>query len=183
MEIISLYAEKHMGLVNIGKVFKVSRRTIQRILETHNVSIRNMSDCHRGQKAWNKGKHWPEEIRKKLSLKAQGRTGQNNPNWKGGIAWKQDRRRNWKIVKEWRKRCLIRDSHTCLWCGSQLKVEVNHIVPIREIQDIDLLVDLNNGITLCRQCHNKIHYHEDIYTELFKTLLKNHVNSGEAQNG
>lgn len=171
-EICRLYIQEHMGTINIGLIFNVSRTVIKRILKSHQIPIRNMSDCHKGQLAWNKGKKWSDEVRKKISQKAQDRFGKKNPNWKGGITPKYDNRRNLRIVKEWREKCLIRDSRTCLWCGSKEKIEVNHIVPIRQITDMELLGDINNGIALCRPCHEKIHYHEHEYTAFFNKLLK-----------
>ena len=156
----------------------VSRTVIKRVLISMGISIRNMSDCHVGQKAWNKGKTWSDEVKKKISLKSQNRVGNKNPNWRGGGIQKRDKRRNLKIVKLWRKSCLERDGFKCLWCQSTDKLEVNHIIPLRDIKDIELLGQLDNGITLCRKCHLKIGYHEHEYTDIFRKLIKNRVNSG-----
>lgn len=178
LEIKRLYTEEHLSTDKVGMHFNVSRTVIKRVLSSQQISIRNLSDCHKGQIAWNKGRQWSQEIKKKISLKAQNRFGSKNSNWKGGKAWKADRRRNLKVVKEWRKKCLELDKFQCAWCTSKKRLEVNHIIPIRQIQDIELLCDIDNGITLCRKCHQKIHYHEQEYTDLFRKLLKNRVNSG-----
>ena len=37
------------------------------------------------RRAWNKGKPWSEEVKKKISIACKGQiTGSKNPNWKGG---------------------------------------------------------------------------------------------------
>lgn len=182
-EIIKLYTTEHLGLIETGRRFKVSRTVISRVLESYNIPVRNMSDCHIGQHPWNKGKKWSDEVKIKMGLKAQERTGPKNANWRGGIATKRDKRRTWRVVKQWKMFCLKRDNNICLWCKSDKSVQVHHIIPIRQIKDLDLLVDSNNGITLCKKCHLKTHYHEAKFVDIFRNLLKNHVNSGNTQNG
>lgn len=176
--LVRMYTEERIGVIAIGLRFRISRTVVKRILNSNGVSLRNMVDCHIGQKAWNRGKQWNKETRQKIRIKSQGRFGNKNPNWKGGKEEKRDKRRNLGLVQIWRKKCLELDNHECRWCQSKERLEVNHIIPIRQIRDINLLGDVNNGITLCRKCHNKIHYHEHEYTDFLRNLLKNRVNSG-----
>lgn len=54
----------------------------------------------------------------------------------------------------WRKSIFERDSYTCQNCRQRGgKLQAHHIVPYRESPE--LRHDLNNGITLCFDCHKK----------------------------
>lgn len=45
----------------------------------------------------------------------------------------------------------------------------HHIVPIRS--DLDKLFDTNNGITLCRPCHQKTVWKEAEFADKYTALL------------
>lgn len=64
--------------------------------------------------------------------------------------------RNTKKNQEWKKSVLERDGHKCKLCSSTRLLCSHHIVE----WDVDpsLRFDINNGITLCRGCHNKAHF-------------------------
>ncbi len=180
-EVVDLYANQKKSVNDIALIFKVSVSPVRRVLKKKGISIRDNSERHIGQPAWNKGKTWNEDMKERLSKLASKRDWikEKNPNWKGGITPKMDKRRNWRIVKLWRTACLERDNHSCLECGSKERIEVNHIIPIRQIKDLVLLADVENGITLCRNCHKKTYQREHKYADFFKKLLKNRVNSGK----
>ncbi|MBA7526536.1 hypothetical protein ES705_18698 [subsurface metagenome] len=59
-----------------------------------------------------------------------------------------------KNLQQWQKAVLERDDHTCQNCGSRLHLEAHHIKPIGIYPELALEVD--NGKTLCSNCHNKI---------------------------
>jgi hypothetical protein len=66
-------------------------------------------------------------------------------------------KRNDPLVRKWRKDVLERDKHTCVACGEKGK-HAHH-----QIHWADSPVDrikIENGITLCVECHAK--EHEDI---------------------
>lgn len=54
----------------------------------------------------------------------------------------------------WRNQCLIRDGG-CKKCGSRSNLRVHHIVPYK--LDTALRWNVNNGITLCEDCHKQFH--------------------------
>lgn len=54
----------------------------------------------------------------------------------------------------WREEVISRDK-VCQCCGFDKHLEVHHIFSHKDYND--LTDDLNNGITLCKFCHNKYH--------------------------
>ena len=70
----------------------------------------------------------------------------------------------WKN-RNWIKQIKQRDWNECRMCKSKEKIEVHHIIPMRELIEkydiknhrdtieIDDFWDLDNGITLCSKCH------------------------------
>lgn len=63
--------------------------------------------------------------------------------------------RRFKEVKKWIKDVYARDGYVCTKCGSSKDLHAHHIVSWNE--SIELRIDLNNGITLCNSCHQKLH--------------------------
>ena len=62
-------------------------------------------------------------------------------------------------LSKWSKAVRERDNNVCFMCGKQFngpgELEAHHILPKAEYPDIHL--ELWNGITLCRICHDKVH--------------------------
>ena len=100
---------------------------------------------------WQKGK------RKSPYNKDQ--SGDKNPNWKGGINPINANIRSSNKFKQWRSEVFKRDNWTCQKCGARSKknkyvrIEAHHIKPFAKYPD--LRFDVNNGITLCKKCHDK----------------------------
>lgn len=57
----------------------------------------------------------------------------------------------------WRQKVFKRDNWTCQNCGRRGKIlHPHHIVSVKQcvdIENLDLIYDVNNGITLCFDCH------------------------------
>lgn len=87
------------------------------------------------------------EVRIKIS-------GEKSPLWKGGIAPKNLTIRKSFEMREWRRMIFKRDNYTCVIC-KQKKRELNadHIKPFSLFPA--LRFDLENGRTLCVECHRK----------------------------
>jgi 5-methylcytosine-specific restriction endonuclease McrA len=80
------------------------------------------------------------------------RTGANHPNFKGG---KRARKEDYQL-KKWRKDVFMRDNYTCQHCKKKAgKLEAHHIKTWAEFPN--LRYELENGITLCYDCHNTVH--------------------------
>lgn len=100
--------------------------------------------------------------RKKIIL------GVNNPNWRGGMTKIQVSIRSSFENRQWRSDVFQRDNYTCQDCGKNgLYLHAHHIQPfskiiikynIKTIEDAKNCVELwniNNGVTLCKECHEK----------------------------
>lgn len=60
------------------------------------------------------------------------------------------RTERWKAVRLQAKR---RDNWQCVKCGAKTRLEVDHIIPLRD--QLNLAYDLDNLQTLCASCHTK----------------------------
>lgn len=131
---------------------------------------RKLSEAHKGHTPWNKGKSWSEETKDKMrASKLEKPTkywlgknrldmlGKNNSSWKGGITPINQKIRNSKEYKLWRTAVLERDGYTCIWCGARGSIErylhVDHIKPFSLFPELRFAID--NGRTLCKDCHEK----------------------------
>lgn len=100
--------------------------------------------------------------------------GKKHWNWKGGIS-KLSRiirgRVEWKL---WRAKVFERDDYTCRFPKCKTRrgsyLEPHHIVPRRI--DNNLIFDINNGITLCKKCHDRTKQRELEFVNLFRSLIK-----------
>jgi len=111
------------------------------------------------------GKHHTLITKKKQSTKMQKTL---NPHWKGGIRDLREQIRVLIEYKEWRLMVFGRDNFTCQECNKHgVYLEAHHIKSfvsilrdnnIQSIKDAiqcNVLWNLDNGITLCRECHTK----------------------------
>jgi prophage antirepressor-like protein len=60
-----------------------------------------------------------------------------------------------EVQSAWREAVLDRDGHKCVICGSTELLEAHHIKSKAEFPELACKVE--NGETLCRKCHNKVH--------------------------
>lgn len=123
------------------------------------------------------GKSHKSETIKKMSIARTGKIGENATAWKGGKVSITRLIKGFQNRNGWYKMVYERDGFRCVHCGSKNKIEAHHKKPIRNIVDehigkftnnedlyrflisLDIILDSNleNGITLCRECHKKEH--------------------------
>lgn len=79
---------------------------------------------------------------------------------------------NTPLYKEWRSKILTRDKYQCQMCGeSGGELEVHHIRPKYKYPQLTL--DLNNGITLCKFCHqDRVTKYEDRFYFIFDRIIR-----------
>jgi len=94
------------------------------------------------------------ETHLRIGTKPPVRCGEKNNKWKGGIS------RGYKTgyysteYKKWRRDVFVRDEFTCQECkrnGGYLTA--HHIKSFAKFPD--LRFEINNGVTLCEECHSK----------------------------
>lgn len=162
--IIDLYLIEKLAIEKIAKKFNCSISPIKKILRRNNINIRNDSERHIGQKAWNKDKKWSNEVIEKLRKKALGKyKKENNPNWRGGISFEHYSDSWTKILKFSIKK---RDKFICNICGKNKKLVVHHIDYNKKNCNPD------NLITLCVNCHAKTNFKRDNWIKYFTNRVK-----------
>lgn len=99
------------------------------------------TEFKKGIVPWNKGKKVPQM------------SGENHPMWKGGVTPKNQALRMSSEQKQWRIQVFERDGYKCQVCGLVgVFLEAHHIKSFAGYPELRL--DINNGITLCSQCHS-----------------------------
>ena len=83
------------------------------------------------------------------------KTGKNHWNYKHGNSKQWRREYNYPKYRSWRKQVLSRDNYICQHCGSNKELHAHHIIEWAKSKE--LRYDINNGLTLCRNCHEKHH--------------------------
>lgn len=82
--------------------------------------------------------------------------GSNHPMWRGGKTSIARRLRATSKYKEWRQSVFKRDNFTCQKCGIKSKnIQAHHIKEMNS--NLDIMHDINNGITFCIKCHKSFH--------------------------
>ncbi len=83
-------------------------------------------------------------------------SGENNYRWKGGIYGEGSKKfRSTYEFKEWRKGVFARDGFKCKCCGNGGTLNAHHIDGYNWC--IEKRTDIDNGITLCEDCHSDFH--------------------------
>ena len=114
------------------------------ITEIHNTNLRNKHTTSRGC------------LKSDNFKNAKVCYGSNHGNWKGGITPENVRVRKSVEYKIWRESVFSRDNHTCQKCNQiGYNLNVHHINSFAINKDKRM--DINNGITLCNECHRKLH--------------------------
>lgn len=121
----------------------------------------NSGSFKKGHKTWIKGKTHSEKTKNILSEKFKGRTA-----WNKGMGDKTNyykKLRNSIEYKSWRKEVFERDNYRCQLCeirsgdgnGKTVYLHPHHIKCIKNSSE--LVYDVDNGVTLCKKCHFKLH--------------------------
>lgn len=150
------------------KGFKHSAETKKKMSQTHKKvgtglwmkgKIRSAETQIKMNKAISKaktGKKFTVEHRKNLSIAHTGKTGKKASNWQGGKTDINNLSRGSKKYVIWRQSVFIRDSFTCVRCkkkgGDLIAHHINNWAEYKNLR-----FDCNNGITICKECHDLFH--------------------------
>jgi len=90
-----------------------------------------------------------DEVKERISI---AKRGDKAYNWKGGQ--KSKHTVHTYRYKKWRRDVFIRDEFTCRQCGkTHIYITAHHIKSWVKFPDLRYVV--NNGRTLCEECHKK----------------------------
>lgn len=176
-----LYLERKLSSVEIGRRLGCDYKTILRRMKEYNIPVRNQSNAQklRNWKISEEQKEKMKEGYRRYYNNHQDRigfSGENHWNWKGGITRENRRLRGVKEMKDWRNDVFERDSYTCQYCGKKnCYLEAHHIYKMSKYPE--LMFELDNGITLCKNCHNLTKWNEEEFIEL--SLMR--LNDGDLE--
>ena len=108
---------------------------------------------------YNIGKSIPDEIKQKISKTLTGKIVKTNHwNWQGGITEIRNRDNDTPQYKAWRRAVFKRDGFHCVKCasGESGTLRAHHIKEWSKYAELRYSVD--NGLTLCEECHKELHY-------------------------
>lgn len=100
---------------------------------------------------------------------------ENHPNWKDNATVKQRGMRWTYEYRIWRQSVLKRDKYHCQMpqCNKDYNLQVHHIETMKKSPD--MIYNINNGITLCKDCHLSIASKEQDYEQIFKNIVLNRL--------
>jgi len=135
----------------------------------------------KGNIPWNKGKKGLQKSLMKGKVviwlvSYQFKSGELHPNWKGG---KSRLLHGGKKYVEWRVSVYKRDSFTCVMCGQVGgRLVAHHIKHWAKFPKLRYII--NNGITLCDECHKEVHQKNE--PEIYKTIKKPAIRKSKRRN-
>lgn len=145
---------------NTGK--KMSKESIEKIRNSLTGVKTNRipkSAFKKGSIPWNKGKKHSIKSIKKMSESKKGKIP-----WNKGLGNNSDEERIRKSLeyKKWKISILKKYNYTCVYCGyknkkvvKRKKLEAHHIFSF--IDNKGRRLDVENGVILCKECHNNFH--------------------------
>ena len=146
-----------------------TKEKIRKTLMGHLVSEETrerISKKNKGNLAWNKGIKWSEEVKEKIRQTNKRKKiepkvkfvgfGVNHPGWKGGHSSENKRIRGYVEYRLWRESVFARDNWVCQKCKRKgAYLNAHHIKNFAQYPELRFAID--NGITLCKECHMKFH--------------------------
>lgn len=179
-ELERLYIGQKYSLTQCAKYFCCDHHIIMSRLEEYGIPRRNISEANKdkcflgehkikisealkGRIPWNKGLTAEDDLRIP--------SGNRRHNWKGGTSGTKRKREMCRSkYATWRREVLERDKFTCVICekvGGRLNV--HHIESWVDCPE--RRYDIDNGITLCEDCHKNVHRDEIDCLEYFKESI------------
>jgi hypothetical protein len=86
--------------------------------------------------------------------KSKARVGELSPTWKPSLT-DEERLKRRSGIGSWARAVKIRDNFTCQVCGSNVNLVAHHLNCYKDNKD--KRVEIENGVTMCRDCHIDFH--------------------------
>lgn len=167
---LSEETKRRIGIANTGKTR--TQEQINRLSDAHQTEKAIQSSCNnlKAAIASNTGRSPSLAARANIQLALKKlyqdpilrlqnslrQRGAKASNWRGGVSDPNRLLRCSSRFREWRCAVFIRDSWTCQLCGYKGKnLHPHHILPFATYHD--LRFEVENGITLCSDCHQSVH--------------------------
>ena len=182
-EICELHVNQGCGVTKIAEMYPgVGKRTILKIMAESGIKVLSPSELH--SKWWQndtvkkmmseqriqmwQNKNYREKamshltdasaIRDRAIKKSASYQGVSVEEWNGFLTPGQTRIRNSEQYSNWRRAVFARDNYTCQCCGARSKSGHPVILHAHHLESFAhneyLRFDINNGITLCYDCHD-----------------------------
>lgn len=142
------YVAKRRSTPSIAAELGCAAGTVLRWVKHHGIAPRSRGSERGHDRCGEAARHKMSVAKRDMFI------GENNPNWRGGIALK-DPDRNRYPAKMWTKQVKDRDGWKCQKCGSTDRLHAHHIK--RWCDYPELRYEVSNGITLCHPCHEAAH--------------------------
>lgn len=127
---------------------------------------KKLSENRKGKVSPAKGKTWKLSAETKMKQRLK-KLGSNHWNWQGGISKVSARIRRTFLYRQWRNDVFIRDDFSCVLCFRKgVYLEADHspklfseilkeykIDSVEKALECSELWNIENGRTLCRECH------------------------------
>jgi len=170
--------KRNMGLAQKGHIVSdKTRMKISNTLKKRNAKMNKNKIIKK--KRPHSGWHQSEETKLKISFANKGKPGfkkEKHPNWKNGITSLNKQIRNCDLYFQWRSDVFKRDEWICQTCHKKgcyleahhkkpliLIINENNIKTMKSALVCKELWDVNNGVTLCKDCHNLVKKRIDFY--------------------
>ena|SRR3990167_4647165 len=157
------YVLERKSLPTIAKEMNCGHDCVSNWLKRHGIKRRTISEALTGTK---KPAYMIPIFRERARKQFKG---EKNPNWKGGVSSRNHSFRTSVDYRIWQRAIWERDNYTCALCPSWSKPQAHHIKPLWHSWKLRL--DMNNGITLCKSCHEKIRGKELDYVKKFSLMI------------
>lgn len=150
------------------KDFKIKASHASRRVFCSRLCVRHTKEAKIKMRTWHKGKTLSEEHKRKISesgkslhrigywagKKRPSISGENCHLWRGGISSETNLARHSLEYKLWREAVYKRDNYTCIECGqTRGNLNADHIKPFAYFPELRFSIE--NGRTLCHECHKK----------------------------
>lgn len=149
-------SESRKGLIPWNKGVKGKQVAWNKGISVSIEMRKHLSDIQKGKRnsprtEFKKGEHISPLTQFGVNGKGKGK---NHYSWKGGITPLNEKIRKSKEYTSWRKAVFERDDFRCFDCGQRGgRLHAHHIYPFSIFPRLRLM--LENGITLCEECHIK----------------------------